>query len=132
VKYLVEATKHTPFVHLSVQKKIIQIEGVSHPENALSFYLPVIESLKQLAGMKLNEPFEMKVFMDYFNTSSAKCLFDIFKQISRMKKQGMEIIIHWNYEEDDEDMLETGEDYADLLNLDFQFIALPYARVSSI
>ena len=31
--------------------------------------------------------------------------------------------VNWYYEEEDEDMLETGEDIADLLDLDFNFIS---------
>ncbi|MEQ8237750.1 MAG: DUF1987 domain-containing protein [Cyclobacteriaceae bacterium] len=125
MNYIIEATKNTPFVHISSDEKIIQIKGVSHPEHALTFYTPIIDQLKQLSESKSTTSMEMSVFMEYFNTSSAKCFFDIFKQIKRMKGQGMDIDIKWLYEEEDDDMMETGEDYDDILNLNIKFIEVP-------
>ncbi|MFT6866649.1 MAG: hypothetical protein ACJA08_001484 [Cyclobacteriaceae bacterium] len=132
MNYLVEGTKHTPFVKISSAERSIQIKGVSHPEHALSFYLPIIEKLKTLVNLHDKGTWKMEVFMEYFNTSSAKCLFDIFRQVKHMKTQGMEINIKWCYEEEDEDMMETGEDYNELLDLDFLFVEVPYEEMSSI
>jgi hypothetical protein len=48
--------------------------------------------------------------------------FDIFKQVKAMKGQGMLIDI---YEEEADDLMETGEDYNDILNLDFHLVEVP-------
>ena len=60
--------------------------------------------------------------MTMFNTSSAKCIFDILKRLKAMEEQGLRIVINWHYEEDDDDMLECGEDFQDLLDAKFNFI----------
>lgn len=61
---------------------------------------------------------------EYFNTSSSKCLFDILKRLAQFEQSGMSICVNWFYEEDDEDMRETGEDYEDVLGLSFNYIEI--------
>ena len=39
-----------------------------------------------------------------------------------MNSSGHEIVINWHYEEDDEDMLEAGEDYQSIINVPFKMI----------
>lgn len=68
------------------------------------------------------KPIQVDLSFRYFNTSTSKCLFDFFKMMKGLVREGKTVIINWHYEEDDEDMLETGEDYADILSLDFRFI----------
>jgi len=55
-----------------------------------------------------------------FNTSSAKCIYEILKKVKSFDKFGTKIRVNWYYEEYDEDMLECGEDFSDLLSLPFQ------------
>ena len=57
----------------------------------------------------------------HFNTSSSKCLFDIFKHIKKLETKGVTIEVNWHYDEFDEDMREVGEDYADILDLEFSY-----------
>jgi hypothetical protein len=41
-----------------------------------------------------------------------------------LKKDGKAIAVNWYYEEDDIDMMETGEDFQDLIDLDFNLVEL--------
>ena len=43
------------------------------------------------------------------------------KDLSKIEDSGKTITINWYYEEGDDDMMEAGEDYSDLLDLDFNF-----------
>ena len=58
--------------------------------------------------------------MEYFNTSSSKCILDVFKKLESIADS--EVSIKWFYEEDDEDMLEAGEDYEAIIDLKFEMI----------
>ena len=50
--------------------------------------------------------------LDYYNTSSAKCLIDIFKKLQSVHSAGTSAIeVAWEYQEFDEDMQESGEDF---------------------
>ena len=85
------------------------------------FYQKIIENLDEFAESD-QEEFTANFSFEYFNTSSSKCLFDVFKRLSRIEESGKELIINWYYEEDDEDMLEAGEDYQAIIDLPVNMI----------
>jgi hypothetical protein len=58
--------------------------------------------------------------MNYFNTASSKLLLDILIALETMYENGKDIVVHWFYDEDDEDMLEAGEEYADIVDVPFE------------
>ena len=63
----------------------------------------------------------MKVCLEYFNTSSSKCLLDIFRRLETINLSGKtKVIVSWFYETDDEDMMEAGEDYQALVKIPFE------------
>lgn len=61
-------------------------------------------------------------YFEYFNTSSAKCIFDLFKVLKDYQRKGCNVIVNWHYDEEDEDMREIGEDYEALLGIEFSFV----------
>ena len=93
----------------------------SIPENSIEFYKPIVESLDDYAkGPK--EKTKVEIQLEYFNTSSSKCILDLFKKLEAIHKGGNEVAINWYYEEDDEDMLEAGEDYQAIIKVPFTMI----------
>ncbi len=111
-------TRNTPAVLLDPNKGVFKLYGRSSPENSIQFYDPLKEVISNISGDK----FDVRIKMEYFNTSSSKCIYDLLKEIKALENKGKEVIVRWYYEEDDEDMLEAGEDYSDLLNLPFRFV----------
>lgn len=55
--------------------------------------------------------------MVYFNTSSSKAILDIIDILEKHHKQGGNIKLFWYYEEDDEDIQESGEEFVEGLTL---------------
>jgi hypothetical protein len=66
----------------------------------------------------------VNIKLEYFNTSSSKCILDIFRKLELIHKKGNEVEINWYYEEDDEDMFEAGEDYQSIINIPFKMIEM--------
>ncbi len=93
------------------------------PVRKILFYQKIIDHLDEFSESEGDE-FTANFSFEYFNTSSSKCLFDVFKKLSKINDNGKDLIINWYYEEDDEDMMEAGEDYADLLDLEFNFLEI--------
>lgn len=130
IDYQIEASKTTPFVRVSSDEGKIIIEGRSTPENAIAFYYPIIELIRLRFVYKPRLTVELS--LEYFNTSSSKCLFDLLKMVKKVEGLGARVVVNWYVEEDDDDMREAGEDYADILDLDFQYKTYfpnPSARV---
>ena len=117
----IEGTPKTPTVNFDAGTGIVEIKGRSIPENSIEFYRPLVEWLDSYS----NEPQNLttvNIQLEYFNTSSSKCILDVFKKLEAIKKSRNEVIINWYYEEDDEDMLEAGEDYESIIRIPFKMI----------
>ena len=122
-KMIIESSRTTPYVFFDPDSSVLEIRGNSSPEDAVNFYSKIIhriESVNQLKPASFNVKFEM----NYFNTSSAKCLFDVLRKLEVLHQAGINTEISWCYEEDDDDMMESGEDYQELINLPFKLVAI--------
>ncbi len=123
-KLIIEGSNKTPFVKFDAETGILEMRGRSIPENAIEFYKPLVEWLDKYSKIAKDRT-EVNIQLEYFNTSSSKCILDIFKKLEEInKKEGKEVIINWYYEEDDEDMLEAGEDYQSILKIPFRMIEM--------
>ncbi len=118
-----EGTPKTPYVRLDGEKGIIEIKGRSIPENSIEFYKPLIDLLEEY-GSDVSNDTAVNVQLEYFNTSSSKCILDIFKKLESIFKKGQKVEVNWYYEEDDEDMFEAGEDYQSIINIPFKMIEM--------
>lgn len=119
----IEGTPKTPTVILNPIAGVIEIKGRSIPENSIEFYRPVVEWLDEyIKNPQPNTVVNMQ--LEYFNTSSSKCILDVFKKLEVLKKNQKDVIINWYYEEDDEDMLEAGEDYESIIKVPFKMIQI--------
>jgi hypothetical protein len=111
-------------VHFDPEQGHIEIRGRSIPENSLEFYKELLDWLEEY-GNDPRESTNVEVQLEYFNTSSSKCILDVFKALEGIHKKGKtEMVIHWYYEEDDEDMLEAGGDYEAIVTVPFEKIAI--------
>ncbi len=118
-----EETLKTPFVKFDSDKGLVEIKGRSIPENSIEFYKPLIDWLDKYADQPSGRT-SVNIKLEYFNTSSSKCILDIFRKLELIHKKGNEVEINWYYEEDDEDMFEAGEDYQSIINIPFKMIEM--------
>jgi len=119
----IEGTPKTPTVTMNPETGVIEIKGRSIPENSIEFYKPIVDWLDEYAGSPV-EKTVVNMQLEYFNTSSSKCILDVFKKLEVLKKNQNDVIINWYYEEDDEDMLEAGEDYESIIKVPFKMIQI--------
>jgi len=119
----VEGSPKTPEINFNHESGIIEIKGRSIPENSIEFYKPMIDWLEEYAGAPQSKTV-VNIQLEYFNTSSSKCILDVFKKLEVISKDGNDVEVNWYYEEDDEDMLEAGEDYQSIIRIPFKMIEL--------
>ncbi len=105
----IEGTKMLPTVTMK-SDGTIKLEGRALPENAFLYFKPLIEWTKSFS----NKDVDIKVNLEYFNTAVSKQLLDLFKAIEA-NPANENIHITWMYEEGDDEMLESGEIYEDIL-----------------
>lgn len=115
----IAGTEDTPTVTLDKEKEILEISGRSLPEDVASFYDPILSWLDEYA----QDPSPKTIFnfkLVYFNTASSKLLLDILMKLEEMYEAGKDVTVVWHYPEEDEDMQEAGEEYADIVDVPFQ------------
>lgn len=101
----------------------LKITGRALPEDANSFFRPLLDWLRNFSADEVNIEFNL----DYFNTSVSKQILDMFKIIEGNPANKV-IKIKWMYEDGDEEMLESGEIYSEMLKR-FQFTFHKYAEI---
>ena len=124
----IEATRETPEILFNPEKDIFHIKGVSHPEDIKEFFFPIFEWLDDFFEESKNEMGKRILFhlsYKYINSSSLKHLYEFLKKLTIWRDQGLMIEIDWYYADDDEDMLETGEELSEMqgINLPFHYMA---------
>ncbi len=121
---IIEESIKTPTISFDSGSGVLEIKGKSIPENSLEFYKPVFDWLDQYAS-KPAKSTEFRVQLEYFNTSSSKCLLDLFRKLENLSISGGSTIkVSWFYEADDEDMMEAGDDYQALVKIPFELIKM--------
>jgi hypothetical protein len=112
-----EGTPKTPTVSFDDASGLLELKGRSIPENSIEYYKPLI-------ARDPRPRTTLHVQLEYFNTSSSKCILDVFKKLEMIRVTGNEVTVLWHYEQDDEDMLEAGEDYRAIINIPFKMIQI--------
>jgi hypothetical protein len=130
---IIEATTFTPKIYFSLEKNIFEIEGESVPGNTAEFYMPIVQWLKdyeQHLYYTKNEfgnakRFSLNLKFEYFNSTSAKWILDLFFVIQKYNKEGFDAQINWYYHNEDIDMRESGKEFAGLcLGLAYNMVAI--------
>jgi len=113
---VIEGTDDTPKITLDKKSGLFEISGRSLSEDSVEFYKPVLEWINHYA--KDPNPTTVFVFkLEYSNTASSKLIQDIMNALEKIK--GIKII--WYYQEEDEDMEQAGYEFAELVEIPFEF-----------
>ncbi|MEH0155757.1 DUF1987 domain-containing protein [Limibacter armeniacum] len=117
--YLSQGHK-TPKIELNYEKGHLYIAGRSIPENSIEFYRPLIDWVNEYIDQPQDQTV-VDIKLEYFNTSSSKCLIEVFRALEELNaKDGSEVVVNWYFEEDDEDMEESGEDFKEVIKVPSQ------------
>lgn len=120
-KLNIQPTHKTPCIISDNEKGLIEIKGRSNPENSTMFYKPLVDWIEQYALNPAGKT-TINIQLEHFNTSSSKCILDIFKKLEVIHKAEREIVVNWYYEIDDEDIMEAGEIYKTMTVLPIKMI----------
>jgi len=130
-KFFISPTPTTPEINFSPEDGFFQISGTSAPEDVRALYYPVILWIKNytdslISGDSNNfssdNPFKFRIDLNYFNSSSAKFLYDIVFELKRLPPVGVPVVIEWYHDEEDIDLLEAGQDISVLVEMEFRFV----------
>jgi hypothetical protein len=126
----IEGSNTSPKISFEPEKRSLEISGYSRPENARDLYMTVIQWLEEykvwlIKDQKINssqDPITFKFKFVYFNSSSAKFIYDIIVMLNDMQNNNIPIKIYWYFDEDDDELREAGEELSDMANVPFHYV----------
>ena len=126
-KLVISRTSCSPQIYFDPDNSIYEISGESRPLDVPGFYEPVLNWLddfsKNLDNLNISKgPIDINLNFEYFNSLSAKYIFDFCKQLATIRSKGKKINIKWHYDSDDPDMLEAGREMSRISKIPFEFI----------
>lgn len=101
----------TPLVTLSYQEGLIEFIGKSYPENAFTFYEPVISWITQYFNEESQQHTTINIKLIYFNSATNQILYNILDIVNNGVSKSLKI--NWYYHHEDEDSLEDCKDIAE-------------------
>ena len=118
-KMKLNATFETPAVFLDSNSGKLEFTGRSLPEDTATFYRPILKWIENY----LESPYiktEIEIKLEYFNTATSKVLLSMLNKF----KNSNNVTVHWFHYEEDEDMLESGKEFEELVNIPFAYHTL--------
>lgn len=118
----IEGTDESPEVILDKATNEFVFKGKSLPEDVKEFYNPILAWIEDYAKNP-NDNTVVEFNMEYFNSASSKQILDVLERFAVVKELGKEVSVKWHYMEDDEDMEDAGDSYADIVDIPFELIS---------
>ncbi len=118
----INADKDTLNISCNSATGMIEMAGISYPQDAADFFNPVFDWLESYIN-EVGGQVILNLYIDYLNTSSTKCLFDFIDRLEDYYKQGNPVQVNWYHEPHDEDIKETGLEFQEDMELPFTVLA---------
>ena len=99
-------TRTTPFAEL--RDGYLVVRGKSVPFN----YPEIYDTIQDRMSLYMNKPEKttrIDICLSAINAVSKRSIISTFQLFEKMSKQGINILINWYYQSDDEDVFEMGE-----------------------
>jgi len=118
-KLVREKTRTTPYILIDEEKRYMRFEGESYLEDIIGFYKEINDWLQGYLASDFGA-FTFDCALEYFNSSTTKQIYNMLRLMD-MSAQNGKVTVNWIVaNEDDEMLIECGEDYRDEMeNLEF-------------
>ena len=118
---IIKATDESPGINFDKDLGKFMIFGKSYPEEVRRFFDPALLWLDQYA-QEPNDETRFEFRLEYYNSATATMLLEIIYVLERIvNDMEKKVTVIWNYLEADDDMLDTGKEYAEMVNIPFEF-----------
>jgi hypothetical protein len=121
-QYRIEPERNTPLIHLKPDGNM-KISGRSIHENVAEFYQPSFDWVEEYI-LDPPDSTRIDIQLEYFNSASAKYIIKLLQKFRKVLVKDKKLFINWFYEEGDEDILERGEYFSSVLDIDFNFVEI--------
>lgn len=120
--YFIRATGSTPSIEFSPSKGLLEITGVSTPDDPLSFYGHIFSLLHEFETVSHKElviNFGLKNM-----TGSTTYIYILVKKLISLQNDTRKVVFNWYYEKNNEKILETGKEISQHYQHPFNYIGV--------
>ena len=130
-KLYLKGTEETPEIIFDKDKPEFRVTGKSYMEDATAHYNKVITWLEEYSKAP-NTTTIFKFELEYVNTASSKIVHDILNSLDNIYLDDYDVLIEWHYYEEDEDMLEMGQEFEEVYEVPFKFDQINFDRPENL
>jgi len=117
------SSRQTPAIELAFSAHRLRIAGEAYPENAVAFFEPVLEQIRDYLALAHAQPIEAELELRYLNSASTKMIFKLVGLLDQAASKGRKVRLRFVVLDDDEMLQDLGADMrADFSWLDFEFV----------
>lgn len=120
-KLEIKSTRDTPYILLDMENNQFEMKGNSLPENTNRFFEPVLKWIDTYVSGP-NKSTHLVCDLEYFNSSSAKMIYNIFLEFEKITESGNSVHISWYFASGDDLIEEKGLEYKSILTIPFELI----------
>jgi hypothetical protein len=121
-EFIIEESSLRPKVYFNASEGILNIEGRCLLENAEELFDPMIKWIEEYFLSPYQDTI-LNIALEYFNSSSTKALIRFLALVKKLEtKSNLQV----NFYYDDENILEYGKDFSEIVNIKFNFIHRNY------
>jgi hypothetical protein len=115
----IKPTTDLPLVILDSKQNTFSISGRVLPEDGNKFFEPILSWISEYVETPNNST-EFHFMLDYYNSSTARMITKLIVMLEKIQEKEKNVKIVWEYSENDEVMLERGEELKSISYLPFE------------
>ncbi len=120
-KLEVRGTRDTPEILFDPENNLFEISGNSLPEDTTKFFTPVFNWVEDYIQSP-NKETRIQCKFEYFNSSSAKMLYELFFEFQKILQTDSMVTIFWHFESGDKLIEEKGLEFQSVLDIPFEMV----------
>lgn len=119
-----QKTSSTPYVLIDESKGYMKMSDKSFPEKSFDFFGEINAWLDNYLAKDFGA-FVFDFAVEYYNSSTLKIIINMLMRMDKCSVGGNKVTVNWIVAEDDEIMIESGEDIQeDIENLEFNVVII--------
>ena len=120
---IIHGSHIVPKVDFNPVSGLLKISGrmVSISSQEYQFFIPVVEWLR-LYSENPSHKTRLVVDMEFCSSAGIKNLYQLFRILEEMHGQGKDVSVEWRYAKDDDDAMDKGNYFKQLLSLPFDLV----------
>lgn len=101
----------------------MKIAGNSTPLEENNEFFGHLNKQMNLYSQQPANKTHLDIQLTHVNATAKRNIIEMLKSLEKLNKQGFQVVIRWHHTADDDDVLELGEIFSSMFEIEFEFMA---------